>query len=162
MKPTKCSFALLTIIAGLLLAALLIGAGCGGTITPNGDPSADRSTMVKPPKTPPDTTPPAAVTDLDVTGLTYCSADLAWTATGDDGSEGQASSYDIRYAVFEITEENWANAEEVYGEPAPLPAGEAEVFTVHGLDSDTTYYFALKVTDDAGNISGISRRSVNG
>lgn len=55
-----------------------------------------------------DKTPPAAVTDLAVVGVTSNTISLAWTATGDDGNSGTASLYRIRYmAGTPITEQNW-------------------------------------------------------
>ena len=107
---------------------------------------------------PPDTTPPAAVTDLtvDYAVTAYDSVTLTWTATGDDGYDGTATLYDIRYSTIPITDENFDNALSAQGEPVPLPSGSPETFTVTGLAEDTTYYFALKVADEAGNVSDLS------
>jgi phosphodiesterase/alkaline phosphatase D-like protein len=103
-----------------------------------------------------DTTAPDAVTNLATSNATSSSIDLSWTAPGDDGSVGTASSYDIRYSTSAITESNWSSATQVSGEPAPQAAGSSEAVTVSGLTSETTYYFAIKTTDDAGNVSGVS------
>jgi polygalacturonase/phosphodiesterase/alkaline phosphatase D-like protein len=103
-----------------------------------------------------DTTAPAAITDLATSNATSSSIDLSWTATGDDGATGTASSYDIRYSTSAISEANWSSATQVSGEPAPQAAGSSEAVTVSGLSPDTTYYFAIKAADDAGNISGVS------
>ena len=57
--------------------------------------------------TPPDTSDtaaPANVTDLAVLTSTASSATLTWTCPGDDGSNGTASEYDIRYLTEVITE----------------------------------------------------------
>ena len=40
--------------------------------------------------------------------------------------------------------------------PVPRPAGGAEAFTVTGLSPGTTYYFAIKAFDEAGNAAAIS------
>lgn len=99
---------------------------------------------------------PAMVTNLSVTGSTENSASLSWTAVGDDSLTGTASSYDIRYATSPITTANWASATQVTGEPAPTASGSTQTFTVTGLTRQTTYYIAMKVSDDGGNPSDIS------
>jgi subtilisin family serine protease len=106
---------------------------------------------------PTDTTPPDPITDLEVTGTTSDSVTLEWTATGDDGSYGTAYLYDLRYRMDgPVTEENWDTATQVPGEPLPQPAGSLESFTVTPLWPNTTYHFAIKAVDEAGNPSGIS------
>jgi hypothetical protein len=111
-----------------------------------------------------DKTPPAAITNLAVTGIVESySAQLTWTAPGDDGSAGQASSYDVRYAKTPIADEAaFSAASQAAGEPAPSPAGTTEYFTVTGLASNTTYYFAVKTRDEALNTSGLSTPSPSG
>ncbi|MFA6474046.1 MAG: FG-GAP-like repeat-containing protein [Patescibacteria group bacterium] len=82
--------------------------------------------------------------------------DLTWTAPGDDGTTGQATSYDIRYATSTITAGNWGVATSISNPPAPQTAGTAQSMTVSGLQPNTLYYFALKTTDEAGNQSILS------
>ena len=107
--------------------------------------------------TTPDTIPPAAVTNLATGAVTTTSVALSWTAPGDDGNTGTASSYDIRYSTSgPITGANWAAATQASGEPAPLVAGSSQSFTVPGLSCNTTYYFALKTSDEVPNIATIS------
>lgn len=101
-----------------------------------------------------DTTPPGAVTNLAVSGTTSSSATLQWTATGDDGTVGTATTYDIRYGTTPLSSANWNQATQVSGEPAPKPSGQAESFAVTGLQAGTTYYFAMKVADEVPNLSG--------
>lgn len=96
---------------------------------------------------PQDSSPPAAVTNLASTFVSWKSADLAWTAPGGDGNTGTAVAYDLRYATSAITSSNWSSATPVSGVPAPKTAGSAEAFTVTGLTPGTTYYFALKAKD---------------
>ncbi len=81
---------------------------------------------------------------------------LTWTAPGDDGATGQATSYDIRYSTATLNESTWGFATAVVGEPSPQGAGQAESFQVTGLQPNTTYSFGLKTTDDAGNTSTLS------
>ena len=103
-----------------------------------------------------DLTPPAAVADLATGNVRSTSVQLSWTAPGDDGATGTATSYDIRYSTSTITEGNWAAATQATGEPAPQVAGSSETFTVTGLSGSTTYYFAIKTSDEIPNESAIS------
>ncbi|UCC44746.1 MAG: fibronectin type III domain-containing protein, partial [Candidatus Zixiibacteriota bacterium] len=95
----------------------------------------------------------AALTSSEATSQ---SVTLSWTAVGDDGTTGVASTYDVRYSGSMINEGNWSSALQAQGEPSPQPAGSAETFTVTGLSPATTYYFAVKVSDEAGNWSALS------
>lgn len=104
----------------------------------------------------PDVERPAQVTSLAITGATDTTATLAWTAVGDDSLTGTATAYDLRYSTAPITEANWSSATQVSGEPAPASPGTAQSKTVTGLSREVTYYFALKVADDAGNQSALS------
>lgn len=81
---------------------------------------------------------------------------LSWTAPGDTGSVGTANRYDIRRSTSPITSSNFNSATVVKGAPAPLHAGEAQKYVVTGLTNNTTYYFAMKTRDEAGNWSGMS------
>ena len=68
---------------------------------------------------------PGPVTDLTVTKAKSSALRLAWIASGDDGSDRWATSYDIRYRTGgAVTEGNWASCTQVTGEPYPLGAGE--------------------------------------
>jgi chitodextrinase len=105
----------------------------------------------------PDTTPPAAVTDLSVSAVDANEITLSWTASGDDGTAGAATSYDVRYSTLPITDDaTFAAATALTGLPAPKAAGSAETFTVTGLAAATDYYFAMKVADEAPNSSAMS------
>jgi hypothetical protein len=80
---------------------------------------------------------------------------LRWTAPGDDGSNGTAASYDLRYSRNPITgDASFAAATPVQGEPVPQEAGAAETMELNL--GRGTYYFALRAKDEAGNASGIS------
>jgi hypothetical protein len=81
---------------------------------------------------------------------------LVWTAPGDDGSIGTASSYEIRMSTSPINDANFGSASLIPGAPTPVSAGVRQRVTVRGLTHGTTYYFALKTADDVGNVSGIS------
>ncbi len=108
-----------------------------------------------------DVTAPAAVSDLACSNPTAGSVTLTWTAPGDDGSEGTAASYDIRYSTSTINAGNWDSATQVIGEPTPDSAGESESMSVSGLSGDTTYYFAIKTADEVPNWSSLSNVASN-
>src|SRR5262249_43028325 len=76
---------------------------------------------------PPDVTSPAPVTNLTAWPLSDSSIRLDWTAVGDDGTTGTASSYDMRISSQRIlTENDFAAATPLSGEPAPQAAGSPE------------------------------------
>lgn len=99
--------------------------------------------------------PPAAITNLAATGATAAAVTLSFTATGDDGNTGTASSYELRYAAAPLTAETWAAAMTA-PTPAPQAAGTQETIIVAGLASATTYYFGIKAIDDVGKPSPLS------
>jgi len=103
-----------------------------------------------------DTTPPGIILSLEVGSRFSSSVELKWTAMGDDGDNGTASQYDLRYAKIPLAQENWSLASQVIGETPPLPAGQHETFTVTNLAPETTYYFGLKAADEMFNWSEIS------
>ncbi len=106
--------------------------------------------------TPPDTTAPSAVSDLALSGATPSSINVSWTSPGDDNASGTAASYDLRYSTSTITSGNFSSATQVTGEPTPSVAGSSESMTVSGLSVSTTYYFAIKTSDEVPNTSSIS------
>ena len=104
----------------------------------------------------PDTTSPAKITGLSATVLSTSSVRLNWTAPGDDDNSGTASSYDIRYGNVSVTNGNWNGLTQVSGESHPSAAGNAQSFTVNGLNANSQYFFAIKTKDEAGNESELS------
>jgi hypothetical protein len=84
------------------------------------------------------------------------SVTLRWTAVGDDSLSGTAAAYDLRMSDALITTSNWSVATALSGLPVPLASGTRQQVTIRGLTPGSTYYFALRVRDDAGNWSGIS------
>jgi len=103
---------------------------------------------------------PADTIDLIVTASTSSAITLSWTAPGDDGTSGTATTYDVRYSTSPITSGNWGSATQATGEPSPSAAGTAETFQATGLSGSTTYYFALKTLDESSNSSGLSNNAV--
>ncbi|MGH9869967.1 MAG: S8 family serine peptidase [Candidatus Polarisedimenticolia bacterium] len=107
-----------------------------------------------------DEVPPGAVRDLAVHETGSNHARLTWTAPGDDGAEGTATSYQIRYATSPIDEASFAKARPVGNSPSPGQAGTPGQVEVPGLDADTTWYFALKALDEWGNAGPLSNVAV--
>jgi len=130
----------------LILFTGVIACGDDNTATPDNDNNGNTT----------DTTPPSAVTNLRTESPTTNSIALVWTSPGDDGDSGTAAAYDVRYSASEITEQNWDTANQVAGEPGPKPCGAIETIRVTDLESGSTYHFALKVSDEIPNLSGLS------
>lgn len=101
--------------------------------------------------------PPAAVTDLTVTGITHDSITIEWTASGNNGTEGTAAAYDIRYLIGEfITDANWDDAIQVFATPTPQASGTAELFTIHRLMGGQSYDIGLKVINGGDTASELA------
>lgn len=103
----------------------------------------------------PDTIPPSVINDLSgVPGETMGSIHLSWTAPGDDGTTGAASSYHVRTLTYPIhTEQDWDDAAGKSGEPIPYPFGTPEEMTVTGLNPGTYIYVTIRAQDDFFNWS---------
>jgi subtilisin family serine protease len=98
---------------------------------------------------------PDPITDLRLQTDKTLSATLAWTATGDDGQQGQAMFYEIRYSQNEITDENFDRASKVKIAPFPKTTGTAESWTIQDVSSGM-FFFAIRAIDNVGNKSPIS------
>ncbi|WP_257449162.1 lamin tail domain-containing protein [Archangium lipolyticum] len=96
-----------------------------------------------------------SVAPLTVVSRTSTQVKLSWLPVGDDGAAGTATSYDLRYSTSAITAESFESLTDQVLTGAPQAPGspDPETATVTGLSPSTTYYFALKVWDDAGNSS---------
>lgn len=100
---------------------------------------------------------PSTISDLiATTGSGLGTMILRWTAAGDDGDQGTASHYEVRYATQTINESNWSSASVYSQDWGPFEGGQGEYRTVTGLIPGGTYFFAIKVVDEAENKSGIS------
>jgi len=110
---------------------------------------------------------PSAVTDLIVAAdptpiinpMAGLHIGLAWTSSGDDGTSGQASLYDVRYSTAPITEATFSSALQATGAPLPQRPGMPEKIVITGLNPFTDYYFSVKVLDNAGNGSDVSNQA---
>ena len=99
---------------------------------------------------------PSAIANLSTSNPTITSIDIEWTSPGDDGTSGTATTYDIRYSTSPITSSNWDYATQSENEPTPLMSGFKQSMTISGLTYSTTYYFAMKTSDEMQNESTIS------
>jgi len=81
---------------------------------------------------------------------------ITWTAVGDDGSVGTATSYDVRYSTEQITNSNWNFATPFTNTPTPQISGEEETLVINDLQEGIILYFGIKVYDEANNESGLS------
>lgn len=102
---------------------------------------------------------PRAIRDLAATqlgkGRKKVKVELTWTAPGDDGACGSAKLYVIRASKDPILDhQDWLEAVPVEGAPDPSPAGSAERVLIEAPGSDL--YFAVRSTDEAGNLSWLS------
>jgi peptidoglycan hydrolase-like protein with peptidoglycan-binding domain len=93
---------------------------------------------------------------MNTSNVTQNSVTLNWTAPGDDGTAGAATQYDIRYFYTPLNESNWGLATQALNEPVPSTGGAAQSYTVAGLATNATYYFAIRAIDEAGNASTLS------
>lgn len=82
--------------------------------------------------------------------ITTNSHTFTWTAPGDDGSTGTATTYELRYTMTDSTVLNWSAATLIPGLPSPKIAGSAESFTVNNLPFGTLF-FAIKACDEKPN-----------
>jgi len=104
-----------------------------------------------------DTAKPSAINSLSCqTGTKEGKIDITWTATGDDGNTGTASSYVLKYSTTLITEGNFNSATTYSQSWMPKPSGQTEAYTLTGFTGGTTYYIAIKAKDDGNNLSDIS------
>ncbi|MCX6827688.1 MAG: hypothetical protein NT002_00150 [candidate division Zixibacteria bacterium] len=98
---------------------------------------------------------PAAIADLTIdsvrSGITY----ISWTATGDDGSSGTASAYDIRYTADSVALAAWSGAAQIAHSLKPAASGANEELAVPLAGGDF-HHIAIKAIDEAGNKSSAS------
>ena len=104
----------------------------------------------------PDTTAPERITNLKATPLSTTSIKLEWTAPGDDGMTGTASSYEIRMSTTPIRNETEFASATIVSPPSPIAGGTSQFFTVSSLSPDTVYFFAMKTSDEVPNTSAMS------
>jgi len=107
----------------------------------------------------PDSVRPARVENLAAEFVSFHSVGLTFIAVADDSleDEGAACKYVLKRHTQTITESNWNSATTVNVPDPPDDPGNEEIIQVTGLQSNTTYYFAIKTRDEAGDhLSAIS------
>lgn len=105
-----------------------------------------------------DTTAPAAITNLSVIASGPHSVALTWTATGDDGTTGTATSYQLVYSSAPIDAYNiqYATVIPTY---QPQASGSTECRATQALSPGMPYYFAVRAFDEASNVSPVSNNA---
>ncbi|KAA3631148.1 MAG: hypothetical protein DWP97_13830 [Calditrichaeota bacterium] len=103
-----------------------------------------------------DNTPPNNINSLELLDSTYNSITVGWQAPGDNDSVGQATTYDIRYQIWEMNNGNFKNCLLTDSTISPAPSGQHQSLTITGLSANRQYYVAVKSTDEVGNKSDIS------
>jgi hypothetical protein len=98
---------------------------------------------------------PAAIVDLAAQPLGTTSVRLEWTATGDDSLSGTATRVLLRRAVFPLDEQNF-NTGLLVATPAPGAPGSADSVRITNLPEGSSWWFAMRVLDDAGNVSALA------
>jgi chitinase len=86
----------------------------------------------------PDTTPPSVPTGLNAPSKTATTVSLAWNASVDNPGGSGVAGYDV------------------YRAGALVGSPTATSLTVNGLSPSTTYSFAVRARDNAGNASAVS------
>jgi|GEM_PF-1872418 len=108
-----------------------------------------------------DAIPPAAISNLTaLPGTQDGEIILRWTAPGDDGMTGTASSYIVKYSTSQIT--NFDTQGIIYPQSwTPATAGSTEQKVLSNFIPGTTYYFAIVAVDDSNNKGSWSTSGVN-
>jgi dipeptidyl aminopeptidase/acylaminoacyl peptidase len=99
----------------------------------------------------PDSVRPDSLTVFEPV-VTTNKAWIDWFAVGDDSLTSTACKYEVRRNSVPITEANWNASPHVSGTvPSPTSPGTYQDMWINGLSPNTTYYFAMKVRDEAGD-----------
>jgi len=111
---------------------------------------------------------PAPVADLAAApGAAEGDVLLTWTAPA-SSTQGPLAGYDLRYATYSVVglgtgAEAWfAAAPYRVSIPTTTATGDAQSTLLHGLYPASTFYFAIKSSDRAGNVSPVDLRAANG
>ncbi len=150
---TPQSYTLRALRAGTRYGVALRARDEAGNIGPLNPPLAFTTAEVLPPS------PPATIVDLHLIHAGLDSARIGWTAPGDDGMSGAATSYHarLRPSIAIESEEDWAESAvpDTTGMPRPSIAGTLEEWTVRGLLPGTRYCLAIRAQDDSSLFGGL-------
>lgn len=80
---------------------------------------------------------------------------LQFTASGDDGTSGSASRYDVRISPNPINAGNFGAALPYAGEVPTGPAGTTLRLSLAGLPTSSAFYVGIRAFDNVGNQSGV-------
>ncbi len=109
-----------------------------------------------------ETMPPSPITDLSVSETAEGSLMLSWTARGDDGDLGSASTYEIRYHTFSVIDAtNWSTATQITNDLPPAPAGTKETLVVDVDFPERNHSFAVMIGDEVTNWSKMSNYALS-
>ena len=104
-----------------------------------------------------DTIVPATITDLQTVARTSTSVTITWTAPGDEGMNGNATGYMVKYSTTgRITASNWSSATTYPQTWTPAKNGSTETHVITGLSPGTEYWFAVEAYDEMLNYSEVS------
>ncbi len=98
---------------------------------------------------------PAAVLDLSARALGTTSVRVNWTVTGDDSLAGAPARVLLRRALIPLDESNF-NTGLIVAARVPGAAASADSTDLLGLPEGSTWWFAMRVLDEAGNASALS------
>lgn len=102
-----------------------------------------------------DASAPAANSWLGANPLDGNTAGLTWQSVGDDGNNGQANLYEMRYATFQLTTANF-NQGILVSLPKPKTSGNIESASVSGLVPGISYFFGIRTYDEMNNRGPLS------
>ncbi|MFL5357750.1 lamin tail domain-containing protein [Archangium sp.] len=89
-----------------------------------------------------------SLAEVDKTSI---QVELQWNVVGDDAMAGAATSYELRYATSPIDDSTFSAASTTGVTVSGPGSGTTMTGVITQLSPDTTYFFALRVKDDAGN-----------
>jgi len=124
--------------------------------------SAISNVIHQKPKVNNDTTPPGNIVSIQTLETYPTGIKISFIATGDDGDQGTATSYDVRTiqgaigSTVTLNSSNFSTATYFPGSPTPSVAGATESFIVWGLDANKETALAIKVFDELRNESSLA------
>lgn len=96
-----------------------------------------------------DTVPPGLPSDFSVAQASGTGLRMKWTASGENGSSGTVSAYQVFYNTIP----DIATAIMIEPRMTPGPPGTAETVDLTGLVPNTAYYVSIRAVDKVGNLS---------